>query len=290
MLDQLAAELGAVGSSVHRTWSSSTPRPSCTGRPAAVPTALRRRAPRTTDAHLPGAVFADLVTELSGPAYDFALPTSGAVRGGRRRARDRPGHARVVVYAQQEPMWATRLWWLLRYHGFDDVAVLDGGLGAWTAAGLPVTAEPVAPAVRRTFVPEPYGRSCSPEPGGRRGGRSQSGGACLVNSLAGPGLPRRGCHVVLTTRDGSPTSTNTPWQDLLDPRTGRFLPGRPSSVARTRRRCSSPRRRSRCTAEPASPRPSSCSPSPCSDATTSGCTTGHSPSGRPTRDLPLEVG
>ena len=43
---------------------------------------------------------------------------------------DRPpegGPVSVVVYSQTSVMWATRLWWLLRYFGFDDVAVLDGG-------------------------------------------------------------------------------------------------------------------------------------------------------------------
>ena len=45
----------------------------------------------------------------------------------------------VVVYSAGEPMWATRLWWLLRVYGFDRVAVLDGGLAAWRAAGLPLT-------------------------------------------------------------------------------------------------------------------------------------------------------
>jgi thiosulfate/3-mercaptopyruvate sulfurtransferase len=35
-------------------------------------------------------------------------------------------------------MWATRLWWLLRYFGHDDASVLDGGLVAWTAADGPV--------------------------------------------------------------------------------------------------------------------------------------------------------
>ena len=44
----------------------------------------------------------------------------------------------VVAYAQDTPMWATRLWWLLRYFGHDDASVLDGGLVAWTAADGPV--------------------------------------------------------------------------------------------------------------------------------------------------------
>jgi len=38
-------------------------------------------------------------------------------------------------------MWASRLWWLLRYFAFDDVRVLDGGLRSWRRAGYPVSTE-----------------------------------------------------------------------------------------------------------------------------------------------------
>jgi thiosulfate/3-mercaptopyruvate sulfurtransferase len=53
----------------------------------------------------------------------------------------------VVVYDGGSSMSAGRAWWLLRYHGHGNVAVLDGGLAAWAAAGYPVTTEtvPVAP-------------------------------------------------------------------------------------------------------------------------------------------------
>jgi thiosulfate/3-mercaptopyruvate sulfurtransferase len=37
-------------------------------------------------------------------------------------------------------MWATRLWWQLRFFGFDAISVLDGGLPAWRAHSLPVDA------------------------------------------------------------------------------------------------------------------------------------------------------
>jgi thiosulfate/3-mercaptopyruvate sulfurtransferase len=44
----------------------------------------------------------------------------------------------VVVYSTTSPMWATRLWWMLRACGFDNAAVLDGGFGKWKADGRPV--------------------------------------------------------------------------------------------------------------------------------------------------------
>lgn len=59
----------------------------------------------------------------------------------------------VVVYDDSGGMFAARLWWTLRYAGFDRVRVLDGGLSAWTAAGLPLSqgvsaAEPLALTLR----------------------------------------------------------------------------------------------------------------------------------------------
>jgi len=47
----------------------------------------------------------------------------------------------VVVYDDADSTIAARAWWLLRYHGHQHTRVLDGGLRAWTAAGLPVTVQ-----------------------------------------------------------------------------------------------------------------------------------------------------
>ncbi|MFP3507752.1 sulfurtransferase, partial [Burkholderia sp. SIMBA_062] len=45
----------------------------------------------------------------------------------------------VVAYDAQGGMYAARAWWLLRWLGHDAVALLDGGLQAWEAAGQPLT-------------------------------------------------------------------------------------------------------------------------------------------------------
>ncbi|MFC8526065.1 sulfurtransferase [Nocardia sp. NPDC057227] len=102
--------------------------------------------------HIPGALFADLLTDFADPdsAQPWTVPTSArfAAAAGALGIGD---GTRVVVYDQHDGYWATRFWWQLRLEGFDAVAVLDGGLPAWRAAGNPVTDEP-AVAAPATFT------------------------------------------------------------------------------------------------------------------------------------------
>jgi len=91
-------------------------------------------------AHLPGAAFVDLDTDLAappGPAGRHPLPTPERFVAAMRAAgvrNDRP----VVVYDDLGGMAAARAWWLLRHHGHRHVRVLDGGLDAWRRAGRPL--------------------------------------------------------------------------------------------------------------------------------------------------------
>jgi thiosulfate/3-mercaptopyruvate sulfurtransferase len=100
-------------------------------------------------AHVPGARFADIPGELSDPAapYPFTLPSPE--RFAAAIARLGVGDDTLVVtYDDDGGMWAARLWWMLRVFGHDRAAVLDGGRGAWRAAGGALTDEPMAaPAV-----------------------------------------------------------------------------------------------------------------------------------------------
>ncbi|NEC21427.1 sulfurtransferase, partial [Streptomyces parvus] len=62
----------------------------------------------------------------------------------------------VVVYDAQGIYSSARAWWMLRAMGFDRVAVLDGGLPAWVAAGHPVEQSPAAyDGPRGTFTARP---------------------------------------------------------------------------------------------------------------------------------------
>jgi thiosulfate/3-mercaptopyruvate sulfurtransferase len=110
--------------------------------------------------HLPGAVFVDLDRDLSGPPGSggrHPLPDPEAFQAAMGRAgvrHDLP----VVAYDQGEPGGAARAWWLLGWFGHPDARVLDGGLAAWVAAGLPLTAEAADPDPG-DFTARPGGRS-----------------------------------------------------------------------------------------------------------------------------------
>jgi thiosulfate/3-mercaptopyruvate sulfurtransferase len=99
-------------------------------------------------AHLPHAVFADMETDLSGAKRGadgvfrgrHPLPERDALIDTLRGWGVNDG-TQVVAYDAHGGMFAARLWWLLRWIGHEAVAVLDGGMAAWQAAGQPLTAQ-----------------------------------------------------------------------------------------------------------------------------------------------------
>lgn len=99
------------------------------------------------EGHVPGAVYAHLDADLSGPPVTdhgrHPLPTPAAMCDAFGRLGI--GNAsQVVAYDQAGGVTAARLWWMLRYMGHEAVAVLDGGWKAWRAASLPVDTGEVA--------------------------------------------------------------------------------------------------------------------------------------------------
>ena len=116
--------------------------------------------------HIPGAAFLDFGADFSDPAspHRFTLPSLEVLT--RAFAAKGIGHGTfVVLYSHAEPTWATRFWWMLRAIGFDDAAILDGGLTSG----------------RQNRPPRPRPRSSTgdthlaPAPGFRRQERDQVG-------------------------------------------------------------------------------------------------------------------
>ena len=106
------------------------------------------------NSHIPGAIYADLETALSArhgvPGAHGVITATGAdapASGGRHPLPNREKFAtwlssvgmgnemQAVVYDRNQANYCGRLWWMLKWAGHENVAVLDGGLQAWQAAG-----------------------------------------------------------------------------------------------------------------------------------------------------------
>ena len=104
-------------------------------------------------AHIPGAVYADLESDLSDPTQKGALgrhplPTDAQLSAAFSRWNLTPD-THVIAYDDANgALAAARLWWLLRVADHKHASVLDGGFAAWRAAGLPLESgtEPVSDA------------------------------------------------------------------------------------------------------------------------------------------------
>src|SRR5262245_4092646 len=96
------------------------------------------------EGHIPGARYAHLNEDLSGPITArtgrHPLP-SPDVFARRLAAWGIDGRTQVVAYDDASGAIAARLWWMLRWLGHEAAAVLDGGLKAWVAAGLPLDSQ-----------------------------------------------------------------------------------------------------------------------------------------------------
>lgn len=102
--------------------------------------------------HIPGAVFADLLKDFSNQKsdYSFTVPSREQFVENAEKLGIGDADTYVVVYDQgaivDSPIassdWASRFAWQLKYEGFENVAILDGGLPKWKAEGRDTTAEP----------------------------------------------------------------------------------------------------------------------------------------------------
>jgi thiosulfate/3-mercaptopyruvate sulfurtransferase len=106
-------------------------------------------------AHLPGALYLHLDRDLSSPIsersgrHPLPDPERFAARLGELGVTS---DSQIIAYDQGNGAYGARLWWLARWIGLRNVAVLDGGIAAWRAAGLPL----------ETAVRTPQSRTLTP--------------------------------------------------------------------------------------------------------------------------------
>ncbi|HVP32808.1 MAG TPA: sulfurtransferase [Steroidobacteraceae bacterium] len=177
--------------------------------------------------HIPGALYAHLDRDLSGPRTSangrHPLPEPGVLAATFSRFGIDAG-VQVVAYDQGPGAFAARLWWLLRWLGHSRVALLDGGLAAWQRAALPLDSAPTMRAPRRfeaRAVPDAVATT-----------------ACVAAALASGALAR-GERLLIDARDAGrfagehetidpvaghvPGAHSHPFARNLDA-SGRFLP------------------------------------------------------------------
>ena len=177
--------------------------------------------------HIPGAVFADMVSDFSDAAGDVGLPDGmHAYRLPTPEAFARAAGALgvgddtvVVTYDAADGMWAARLRWMLRAFGHDRVAVLDGGWRGWLGAGGAVETGPVPPTPARfTARPRPGAVATREEVGAG----VDDGSVLPLNALSPERF--RGLAPTPLPRPGRiPGSVNLPYVDVFDA-DGRYLP------------------------------------------------------------------
>lgn len=95
--------------------------------------------------HIPNAVFADLISNLSraDEQFDFVMPTQEQFE--KEIVKLGVGdESIIVIYSAASHVWATRLWWMFKWAGIDQVVILDGGLNAWKRQGHKVSNQPSA--------------------------------------------------------------------------------------------------------------------------------------------------
>lgn len=174
------------------------------------------------DEHIPGAIFADLNADLSAPAtagggrHPLPAPEEFAAR---LRTWGVNADSQVVAYDDSNGAYAARLWWMLRWLGHDDVAVLDGGMRRWLQLGLPLAEDVPSPAPG-DFVARP------------RPGMAVSGSAVLaaasdpsvrILDARAPERYRGEVEPIDRVAGHVPGARNHPFATSLDAQ-GRFLP------------------------------------------------------------------
>lgn len=177
--------------------------------------------PAWREAHIPGARYLNMATDLSDPAgaYPYTYPPDGqlaALLG----ALGIAAHHHVVLYGHGYLGSVTRAWYVLHTAGHERLSLLDGGFERWRGENRPVTAEPPA------IAPEVYAVRRRPQ---RIADAAEvlasltNSAVCRINALsreqfAGSGGTHYG-------RPGSiPGSVSAPARDVTDPASGCFLP------------------------------------------------------------------
>lgn len=171
--------------------------------------------------HIPGSQHADLLADLSDPGSPVPLMLPGAEDFARAMGALGVGDdTRVVLYDAQANMWAARVWWMLRAYGFDNAAVLDGGLTTWLQEGRELATDAGTPPRPATFTPRPRPEIFVDKDFVRSA--IDSADVTLVDALQPETY--RGDRVDYGRPGHIPSAVNVPFFAVLDMSTQQYLP------------------------------------------------------------------
>jgi thiosulfate/3-mercaptopyruvate sulfurtransferase len=171
-------------------------------------------------AHVPGAGFIHIQDQLSrpDPRLRFTFPEAEQFQAAMRDLGV-SNDSRVVLYSRAHPMWATRVWWMMRAFGFDNVAILDGGIDKWIMEGRPVESGEAA------YPPGDFTARSRPGMIASRQdvlGAINTGEAVILNGLSREQHEGGGVHYGRPGRIAG--SEVAPAREMLDPETRAFRP------------------------------------------------------------------
>jgi thiosulfate/3-mercaptopyruvate sulfurtransferase len=175
--------------------------------------------------HIPTARFADFVNDLMDRESKLPSMLPPAEQFAEAMSRYGVGEGtRVILYDGSREswphMWSARVWWMLKVFGFDNAAILNGGLHKWKQEGRPLSTEPSphpAASFAARFRPELMADKQEVLASIGVDGRS------LVNTL--PRDVHAGTAPSNFERQGHITgSVNVPIVDMVDPVTHAYLP------------------------------------------------------------------
>jgi thiosulfate/3-mercaptopyruvate sulfurtransferase len=179
------------------------------------------RAAYLDDAHIPGALYADLIDAFSEPDAKYGFTRPDAARFAAAASALGIGNdTTIVTYDRSSSTWAARLWWMFRACGHDNAAVLDGGLRNWRAEKRPIETGPVSPrgSARFTAHERPELWATKSEVEGVVAGRTTATLVCALSHAVYCGSVRmcaRAGHI--------PGSLSVPFSTLMSPVDGTYL-------------------------------------------------------------------
>jgi thiosulfate/3-mercaptopyruvate sulfurtransferase len=166
--------------------------------------------------HIPGAYYLDLNQDLSSSVGEHGgrHPLPNPTELGNKLAKIGVEFQKtlVVAYDDSRLAFASRLWWLLRYLGHQQVAVLDGGFAGWVSGGYAVT-DVIPPGKTASFVPQVQPQMLVDMDEVKN--RQNLPGVILVDSRECDRY--HGIHEPIDRVAGHiPGAVNYPWQDVTD--------------------------------------------------------------------------